>query len=257
MSVSKQFSNGSKTDFQSLALPLSNSISIPNSHIISVAKELYSPKAGKMRMDIPLKNAVLHFSRTPCEQEAKIILELLRSPKKPEVLKHFNLPLAVLSSKREDMYSPFSRSYIVSASPKNHIPLKKTKMSKYRIKIIGKLISILASLHSVGILAGDTTTDNIALKNNYHPVFRSAGQIHAMSEMGEGISEFLYLLCDLMRIGAIVSDELLHLIRHYLATNKEAYLHAKYYLHSQNSSHKKIDEGLHEHLLSYYSRYFC
>jgi len=113
-------------------------------------------------------------------------------------------------------------------------------------------------MHSLGILAGDTSTENIVVKNNSQPLFRSAGQMRAMGSMGEGISELLYLLCDLISTDMILKEESIHFIRHYLASDKESFLHAKHYLHrnGKKSSEKGVDVALKEILDIYYSKYF-
>jgi len=245
----------SKSSKRSYKLTPQKNLTFPKAYTPLVARMLYSTSSIRPRLDIPRKN--IHISRTPCEQHAEIVMELLNSKEKPHILNVFSPPLTIISSRRDDIYNSFSRTYLISTTTKNHIPLKFSKLKQYRVKIVGKLISILASLHSIGILAGDTTVENIALKNNIQPIFRSAGQMRAMNAMGEGVSELIYLLCDLMRTKIVVSKELIHFIRHYLSSNKEAYLHAKYYLHSQKTKNKKPDLALLECTERYYSKYFC
>ncbi|MFH0927067.1 MAG: hypothetical protein V1822_00635 [Candidatus Micrarchaeota archaeon] len=232
------------------------------SSALSLSKIHLQPK--RTRADIDIGGSTFHISRVSSEEEAKIALELLTCQNKPEALRHFSFPVAIVQSKREGLYNPVECTYLISLSPKNHLPIFEARHQKYRMRVIGKLISILAALHSIGILAGDTTAENIAIKNHMQPVFRSAGHIRAMGSMGEGISELLYLICSLISIGAIFRQEAIHLIRHYLKSDKAAYLHAKYYLHKNSPKQKnspngeqKVDYALEAALLSFYSQYFA
>jgi tRNA A-37 threonylcarbamoyl transferase component Bud32 len=155
---------------------------------------------------------------------------------------------------------------MVSAFSKDYISLDKVRNSKYRVRVIGKIISNLASIHALAILVGDIGCNNIIVKN-IQPHFKSAGHMNTMKDMGECVDEFLIFLCDLISKKMIAKNEAIHFIRHYIMTNEKAQLHVKYYLHKKSRlNHENLTKDtdefsleidtLHGVLMQYYTKYF-
>lgn len=229
-----------------------------NSLSASLSEQLYSLRSPKQRLDVPHGTNSLHISRVPCEDNAKLVLELLSSDSKPKVLDVFCPTVAIIKSARQDLFTPFERIYVISDSFVGQAPLDKSVNPAFRMRIIGKLISNLSSLHSIGLICGDTSIENIAVKNNTQPVFRSAGHMRAFDSPQECINELFYMLASLLSNRALHKSEIIHLIHHYLLSDNASYSQLKSYLNNSNPnlSQDEIELALTTRFNSYYSTYF-
>ncbi|MFA5108717.1 MAG: hypothetical protein WC492_04260 [Candidatus Micrarchaeia archaeon] len=219
------------------------------------------------RTDFTFRGEHFHLARASCDMGAQAVLELYSNASLPSCVRRFNKPVVIIKSSRTDLFTPIQRTYIMSHCKKGEVPLQCANISKKERKravtIIGKLLFDIAHLHSMGILAGDLSISNIGVRKEDEPTLRSPAHLRSMSKMGEGVAEALLLICDFVYQGYIHLKQVPSLINHYLASEKTAYLHAKYFLHREKKKLPEtvqkmpVENQLMEVFKLYYAKFYC